>query len=154
MKIDGAVAKIGLLVASIEEDEQKAEQEGIRTQESQASVRASLERQVSKSMASVGDQIRSQMAGIERVIDARDRQLDIAMMFLKRSLPEEFASHSEPFRRRKDVLSGSSFAIAHELDLRVANLNQALDQIQHLEIFLYMLNLLVYQFEYFYISYY
>ena len=132
-RADRATTKIGEIKVTIEEAEHNAKMERARTSERIATQKASVEREVTNITTSLGEQLRSKMAGIEKIINIRDRQLDLTLSFLKRSLPEEIASHARPFvLRRSQVLEPAS-KIQKEIRSRIDDLNQVLGHIHNLK---------------------
>jgi len=132
-RYDRATTKIGELETKIEEANHNAEMEEARTSESNASIQASVERQVADTTTSLVTQLRSKMLGIERIINSRDRQLDLAWSFLKRSLPDELGSHARPFVLRRSQLLDHGFKIQREISSRIEDLNQVLGHIHNLK---------------------
>jgi hypothetical protein len=124
---------MGELHARILKDEEDANEEEIRTQVSITEIRESVERQVSNSRTSVGTQVRSKMANIEKVVKVRDMQLDLAFTFLNRSLTDEFESHSRPFVLRRKQLFDPSTNTQNQIDSRIEDLIQVLGQINDLK---------------------
>ena len=132
-RFDRATTKIGELEVKIEEAEHNAEMEEARTSESNASIQSAVEKQISGTTTSLGTQLRSKMAGIEKIIDIRDKQLDLTLSFLRQSLPDEFASHARPFVLRRSQLLEPASRIQREISSRIDDLNQVLGHINGLK---------------------
>jgi hypothetical protein len=104
-----------------------------RIKEVTETIQTAVEKQIAGTTESLGTQLRSKMVGTERIINARDRQLDLAMSFLTRSLPDEFASHARPFVLRREQLLEPASKIQGELSSRIDDLNQVLGHIHNLK---------------------
>jgi len=132
-RYDRATTKILEIKVKIEEAEHNAEMEKARSSENIVNQKASVEREVIDTTTSLGEQLRSKMAAIEKIINIRDRQLDLILSFLKHSLPEEFASHARPFVLRRSQLLEPASKIQREISSRIDELNQVLGHIHNLK---------------------